>query len=118
MKMSESIADISIPGVSSYSDSLAAAANRPLLNNNNPIVFLDIAIGGHNMGRIKIELFKHIMPKCSENFRQFCTGKYAILYLLCYLYIVHLISFQMRCYTVYLMMYLMVYYMVYMVYGE
>ena len=28
------------------------------------------------MGRIKIELFKHAVPKTAENFRQFCTGEY------------------------------------------
>ena len=38
--------------------------------------FIDIAIGHKEVGRIKIELFKHIVPKTAENFRQFCTGEY------------------------------------------
>ena len=41
----------------------------------NPVVFFDIAIGGMEVGRIKMELFADICPKTAENFRQFCTGK-------------------------------------------
>lgn len=44
----------------------------------NPVVFFDIAIGGISAGRIKIELFKDVCPMTTENFRQFCTGVYAI----------------------------------------
>jgi len=29
----------------------------------NPVVFFDITIGGHNAGRIKIELFADEVPK-------------------------------------------------------
>jgi hypothetical protein len=36
---------------------------------NNPIVFFDIHMGGHNIGRIKMELFANIVPKTAENFR-------------------------------------------------
>ncbi|KYQ89530.1 U4/U6 small nuclear ribonucleoprotein [Tieghemostelium lacteum] len=42
----------------------------------NPIVFFDIAIAGQSVGRIKIELFEDVVPKTTENFRQFCTGEY------------------------------------------
>ena len=45
-------------------------------NPNNPVVFLDISIGGHAAGRIKIELLADIVPKTAENFRQLCTGEY------------------------------------------
>ncbi|XP_063934611.1 peptidyl-prolyl cis-trans isomerase H-like [Zophobas morio] len=48
----------------------------PVSNPNNPIVFLDITIGGVDAGRIKIELFFDIVPKTAENFRQFCTGEF------------------------------------------
>ncbi|RPB14410.1 hypothetical protein P167DRAFT_484524 [Morchella conica CCBAS932] len=41
----------------------------------NPVVFFDIAIGGEPLGRIKMELFQDIVPKTTENFRQFCTGE-------------------------------------------
>ncbi|KAH6560458.1 hypothetical protein BASA61_008792 [Batrachochytrium salamandrivorans] len=44
----------------------------------NPIVFMDISIGGQPAGRIKMELFKDIVPKTAENFRQLCTGEYRV----------------------------------------
>ncbi|PVU91047.1 hypothetical protein BB559_004334 [Furculomyces boomerangus] len=44
----------------------------------NPIVFLDITIGGQPVGRIKMELFADTVPKTAENFRQLCTGEYRI----------------------------------------
>eukprot|EP01117_Protostelium_nocturnum_P016580 TRINITY_DN6591_c0_g1_i1.p1 TRINITY_DN6591_c0_g1~~TRINITY_DN6591_c0_g1_i1.p1 ORF type:complete len:198 (+),score=66.78 TRINITY_DN6591_c0_g1_i1:68-595(+) len=43
---------------------------------NNPIVFFDVSMGGHVIGRIKMELFANITPKTAENFRQFCTGEH------------------------------------------
>ena len=39
-------------------------------------MFFDVSIGGLPIGRIKMELFKHIVPKTAENFRQFCTGEF------------------------------------------
>ena len=44
----------------------------------NPIVFLDISIGGQQQGRIKIELFADTVPKTAENFRQLCTGEFKV----------------------------------------
>ncbi|KAF2013357.1 peptidyl-prolyl cis-trans isomerase H [Aaosphaeria arxii CBS 175.79] len=41
----------------------------------NPIVFFDITLGGEKLGRIQMELFKDVVPKTAENFRQFCTGE-------------------------------------------
>ena len=43
---------------------------------SNPVVFFDISIGGIEMGRMKMELYAHVVPKTAENFRQFCTGEY------------------------------------------
>ena len=60
---------------------------------NNPVVFLDVAVGATDIGRIMIgkapcltmahhvncscsELFADVVPKTAENFRQFCTGEY------------------------------------------
>jgi len=43
-----------------------------------PVVFLDISIGDQSAGRIKIELFSDIVPKTTENFRQYCTGEQRI----------------------------------------
>ncbi|KAK2068236.1 hypothetical protein P8C59_002888 [Phyllachora maydis] len=41
----------------------------------NPLVFFDITLGGEPLGRITFELFKDMVPKTAENFRQFCTGE-------------------------------------------
>ncbi len=48
-------------------------ANNP---EERPIVFFDVSIGGHIVGRIKMQLFSDIVPKTAENFRQFCTGEF------------------------------------------
>jgi len=32
-------------------------------------VFFDIAMGGHPIGRVKMELFRNLCPKTAENFR-------------------------------------------------
>lgn len=39
------------------------------IDNENPIVFFDVSIGGQVMGRIKCELFADTCPKTVENFR-------------------------------------------------
>ena len=49
-----------------------------LLHPDNPVVFLDICLDTQPLGRIKIELFAHELPKTAENFRQFCTGEYRL----------------------------------------
>ncbi|KAI8688819.1 Peptidyl-prolyl cis-trans isomerase [Fusarium keratoplasticum] len=46
-----------------------------LPESGNPLVFFDITIGGEPLGRITFELFKDVVPKTAENFRQFCTGE-------------------------------------------
>ena len=45
------------------------------INEDNPIVYLDIKIGENKSKRIEIELFKDKVPKTSENFRCLCTGE-------------------------------------------
>ncbi|KAL8442920.1 hypothetical protein Emag_006205 [Eimeria magna] len=72
--MSDEALDVGVPGLS-YAEALTGGL-RPLADPSNPVVFLDISVGSHAMGRLKIELFKHLMPKCAENFRQFCTGEF------------------------------------------
>ncbi|KAI8834855.1 cyclophilin-like domain-containing protein [Chytridium lagenaria] len=46
------------------------------MSKENPIVFFDISIGGQPVGRMKMELFKDVVPRTAENFRQLCTGEY------------------------------------------
>ena len=41
----------------------------------NPLVFLDLSIGGVKAGRIVMELFANVVPKTAENFRSLCTGE-------------------------------------------
>ncbi|KAI0837581.1 putative U-snRNP-associated cyclophilin [Hypoxylon sp. FL0890] len=41
----------------------------------NPLVFFDITLGGEPLGRITFELFKDVVPRTAENFRQYCTGE-------------------------------------------
>ena len=41
----------------------------------NPIVFMDITIGGKSAGRMEFELYADTVPKTAENFRALCTGE-------------------------------------------
>ncbi|KAL0481174.1 peptidyl-prolyl isomerase H [Acrasis kona] len=45
-----------------------------MLDSSNPLMYLDVSIGGENIGRIIIELYSHITPKTAENWRQLCVG--------------------------------------------
>ncbi|TYZ61413.1 hypothetical protein PybrP1_002963 [[Pythium] brassicae (nom. inval.)] len=40
------------------------------LKRGNPVVFLDVAIGGAPAGRLRLELYKRDCPKTVENFRK------------------------------------------------
>ena len=40
----------------------------------NPVVFLDISIGGQAAGRISLELFKGLCPRAAENVLALCCG--------------------------------------------
>jgi len=41
----------------------------------NPQVYMEIHIGGQNVGRVEIELFANVVPKTAENFKALCTGE-------------------------------------------
>jgi peptidyl-prolyl isomerase H (cyclophilin H) len=49
---------------------------QEVFDRENVAVFFDISVGGQPIGRIRLELFVDIAPKCVENFRQFCTGEF------------------------------------------
>ncbi|KAL4368704.1 hypothetical protein GQ457_05G002930 [Hibiscus cannabinus] len=44
----------------------------------NPLVFLDVSIGGDPVEKLVIELFADVVPKTAENFRALCTGEKGI----------------------------------------
>jgi len=44
-------------------------------NNDNPVVFFDVSVGGSRRGRIEMELRADVVPKTAENFRALCTGE-------------------------------------------
>ncbi|KAI0020754.1 putative U-snRNP-associated cyclophilin [Xylariomycetidae sp. FL0641] len=50
-------------------------APTELPSSGNPLVFFDITLGGEKLGRVEFELFKDVVPRTAENFRQFCTGE-------------------------------------------
>lgn len=52
--------------------------NRPQRHPDNPVVFFDMSIGGHHVGRVKLELYRDVAPKTVENFRQLCTGEFKL----------------------------------------
>uniref|UniRef100_A0AAY5E8E0 Peptidyl-prolyl cis-trans isomerase n=1 Tax=Electrophorus electricus TaxID=8005 RepID=A0AAY5E8E0_ELEEL len=41
----------------------------------NPLVFFTVAADGEVIGKITMELFRHVVPKTVENFRALCTGE-------------------------------------------
>eukprot|EP00667_Euglena_gracilis_P016228 EG_transcript_16955 len=46
-----------------------------LKRQENPIVFLELSIGGTHIGRVTFELYADRCPRTAENFRQLCTGE-------------------------------------------
>ena len=45
-------------------------------SDKNPRVWMDIEIGGNLAGTIVFELFKNVVPRTAENFRQLCVGDF------------------------------------------
>jgi len=58
------------PAETESTDDAETAASK---KRSNPTVFLDIAIGGHSVGRVVILLRADVVPMTAENFRCLCT---------------------------------------------
>ena len=72
-KVTKPALDIPVP---STSDNTAVLLQHQVDDNNpNPVVFLDINVGVEFVGRIAIELYKNVVPRTAENFRQLVTGE-------------------------------------------
>ncbi|XP_018584881.2 E3 SUMO-protein ligase RanBP2-like isoform X1 [Scleropages formosus] len=56
---------------------------QELCEEGNPMVYFDITVDGHLLGRITMVLFSHIVPKTAENFRALCTGEQGLSFLNC-----------------------------------
>jgi cyclophilin family peptidyl-prolyl cis-trans isomerase len=50
-------------------------APLPKFNPDHPQTFMEISIGGQNLGRVVFELFPKEVPVTVENFRSLCTGE-------------------------------------------
>lgn len=46
-----------------------------MVSGDNPVVYMDMEIGGKAAGRIEIELFDRVVPKTAENFLKLCLKK-------------------------------------------
>lgn len=44
-------------------------------NPDNPVVYLEMSVGGASLGRTEIELKNDVAPKTAENLRVLCTGE-------------------------------------------
>lgn len=75
-KTEEEISEEITEGYADENDIVPFYLSNLLTNPNNPVVFMDVSMGNHLLGRFKIELFQNVVPKTSENFRQLCTGEY------------------------------------------
>lgn len=59
----------------SQADSSQMSLAEGLSRETNPVVFFSITVDDEPIGRITMELFAHMVPKTSENFRALCTGE-------------------------------------------
>lgn len=45
------------------------------MDRTNPVVFLDVSVGGASPERLVFELRSDVVPRTAENFRALCTGE-------------------------------------------
>jgi len=45
------------------------------MNGGRSQVFMDMSIGGQQIGRLQFTLYDDVVPKTAENFRALCTGE-------------------------------------------
>ena len=70
-KVTKPALDIPVPSTTDNAAVLAAHAD----NDPNPLVYFDISVGDEFVGRIAMELYKNVVPKTVENFRQIVTSE-------------------------------------------
>ena len=63
------------PPAAAAASSTGGVALPKLNPHGNPVVFMDLTVADQPIGRIRIELFAHVVPRTAENFRQLCTGE-------------------------------------------
>ena len=67
--------DIPVPSTTDNTLLLTEAALDLDNKEPNPVVFLDVSVGKEYAGRLAIELYRNLVPRTAENFRQLCTGE-------------------------------------------
>ncbi len=65
-----------------YRDSVGAQV--PMKDNSNPVVYFDIEIDGDARGRLVMELFRHVLPRTTQNFLSLCLNEHGFGYRLSY----------------------------------
>jgi len=56
----------------------------PMRHDSNPVVFFDIEIDGEARGRFIMELFRHVLPRTTQNFLSLCINEHGFGYRLSY----------------------------------
>jgi len=47
----------------------------PMKHDSNPVVYFDIEIDGDARGRLVMELFRHVLPRTTQNFLSLCLNE-------------------------------------------
>ena len=79
-KLTKPAFDLEIPATQDNDGVLKAANSEVKVTSPknqdciNPVVFFDLTVAKEPVGRIVMELYKQVVPKTVENFRQLCVG--------------------------------------------
>ncbi|CAF0833846.1 unnamed protein product [Adineta steineri] len=73
-----------IGGVAGLTNTGAAGPQVPMRFQGNPVVFFDIEIDNEPRGRLTMELFRHVLPRTTQNFLSLTTNEHGFGYRLSY----------------------------------